>query len=79
MLSLVIGCRMREPAGEGRSGMIDADLFAKAMGARITAVYDITEDSVASFVEGIRSGHVDNAVPAAVETMYTAIMARLAI
>jgi predicted dehydrogenase len=41
--------------------------------------YDITEDAVASFLEGVRAGVVENAVFSAVETMYTAIMAREAI
>jgi predicted dehydrogenase len=41
--------------------------------------YDITEDAVSSFVEGVRNGQAENAVYSAVETMYTAIMARQAI
>lgn len=41
--------------------------------------YDITEDAVASFIDGVRSGKTENAVPSAVETMYTALMARQAI
>jgi myo-inositol 2-dehydrogenase / D-chiro-inositol 1-dehydrogenase len=41
--------------------------------------YDITEDAVAAFVDGVRAGQAENAVPAGVETMYTAIMARQAI
>jgi len=41
--------------------------------------YDITEDAVNSFVEGVRTGKTENAVFAAVETMYTAMMARQAI
>jgi predicted dehydrogenase len=47
--------------------------------AEVHTVYDITEDAVSAFVEGVRAGQVENAVPAAVETMYTAIMARQAI
>jgi predicted dehydrogenase len=41
--------------------------------------YDITEDAVNSFVEGVRTGKTENAVFTAVETMYTAMMARQAI
>ena len=41
--------------------------------------YDITEDAVNAFVDGVRKGEIENAVPAAVETMYTAMMARQAI
>jgi len=41
--------------------------------------YDITEDAVNSFVDGVRAGKVENAAFSAVETMYTAIMARTAI
>ena len=41
--------------------------------------YDITEDAASCFVEGLRGGRMENAVFAAVETMYTAIMARQAI
>jgi predicted dehydrogenase len=41
--------------------------------------YDITEDAVAEFIAGVRGGQVENAVFPAVETMYTAIMARQAI
>ena len=47
--------------------------------AEVHTEYDITEDAVASFLDGVRTGQVENAVPAAVETMYTAIMARQAI
>lgn len=45
----------------------------------VHTMYDITEDAVASFVEGVRSGKVENGVVTAVETMYTALMARQAI
>lgn len=41
--------------------------------------YDITSDAIASFIDGVRSGKVENAVHSAVETMYTALMARQAI
>jgi len=41
--------------------------------------YDITEDAVNSFVDGVRTGKLENAAFSAVETMYTAIMARTAI
>jgi len=47
--------------------------------AEVRTPYDITEDAVAEFVAGVRAGKVENAVPAAVESMYTAIMARQAI
>jgi predicted dehydrogenase len=47
--------------------------------AEVHTKYDITEDAVASFVEGVRGGQAENAVASAVETMYTAIMARQAI
>jgi hypothetical protein len=47
--------------------------------AEVHTEYDITEDAVASFLDGVRTGQVENAVPAAVETMYTAMMARQAI
>jgi predicted dehydrogenase len=47
--------------------------------ADVRTRYDITEDAVGSFIEGVRGGMVENAVPSAVETMYTAIMARQAI
>jgi myo-inositol 2-dehydrogenase / D-chiro-inositol 1-dehydrogenase len=47
--------------------------------AEVFTKYDITEDAVASFVQGVRAGQVENAVFSAVETMYTAIMARQAI
>ncbi len=41
--------------------------------------YDITEDAVNEFIEGARTGKIENAAFSAVEAMYTAIMARLAI
>jgi hypothetical protein len=41
--------------------------------------YDITEDAVNSFVEGARTGKLENAAFAAVESTLTAIMAREAI
>jgi hypothetical protein len=41
--------------------------------------YDITEDAVNAFVDGVRTRAVENAVFSAVETMYTAMMARAAI
>jgi myo-inositol 2-dehydrogenase / D-chiro-inositol 1-dehydrogenase len=41
--------------------------------------YDITDDAVEEFVNGVRKGIVENAAFAAVEAMYTAIMARQAI
>lgn len=47
--------------------------------AEVHTAYDITEDAVGSFVAGVRGGQVENGVLAAVETMYTAIMARQAI
>jgi hypothetical protein len=37
--------------------------------------YDITEDAVNSFVDGVRTGNIENAVFSAVETMYTALIA----
>ena len=45
----------------------------------VSTDYDITEDAVAEFVEGVRLGKVENAAFSAVESMYTAIMARTAI
>ena len=45
----------------------------------VHTAYDITEDAVNSFVDGVRTGKIENVVPAAVETMYTAMMARSAI
>jgi predicted dehydrogenase len=47
--------------------------------AEVRTEYDITEDAVKSFVEGVHRGEVENSVFTAVETMYTAIMARQAI
>jgi len=47
--------------------------------AEVHTKYDITEDAVLSFVGGVRSGQVENAVFSAVDSMYTAIMAREAI
>ncbi len=47
--------------------------------AEVRTPYDITEDAVADFVAGVRAGKAENSVPPAVETMYTAIMARQAI
>ena len=41
--------------------------------------YDITDDAVNEFVDGVRNGVVENAAFSAVEAMYTAIMARHAI
>jgi predicted dehydrogenase len=41
--------------------------------------YDITEDAVNTFVDGVQTGTIENAVFSAVETMYTAMMARAAI
>ncbi len=41
--------------------------------------YDITEDPVAEFVDGVRLGKVENAAFPPVESMYTAIMVRTAI
>ena len=41
--------------------------------------YDITEDAVNQFVEGARTGKIENAAPWAVESTLTAIMAREAI
>lgn len=41
--------------------------------------YDITEDAVNSFVGGVQTGKIENAVFSAVETMYTAMMARASI
>ena len=45
----------------------------------VSTDYDITDDAVAEFVEGVRFGRIENAAFSAVETMYTAIMARTAI
>lgn len=45
----------------------------------VATEYDITEDAVNSFVDGVRTGNIENAVFSAVETMYTALMARQAI
>jgi predicted dehydrogenase len=45
----------------------------------VSTKYDITDDAVAEFVEGIRAGRMENAAFSAVESMYTAIMARTAI
>jgi predicted dehydrogenase len=42
-------------------------------------VYDITADAVNDFVEGARTGRLENAAPTAVESTLTAIMAREAI
>jgi predicted dehydrogenase len=47
--------------------------------AEVHTKYDITEDAVNSFVEGVRTGKLENTAYSAVETMYTAIMARQAI
>jgi hypothetical protein len=45
----------------------------------VSTNYDITEDAVQEFVAGVRAGRIENAAFSAVETMYTAIMARTAI
>ncbi|MBM3745112.1 MAG: Gfo/Idh/MocA family oxidoreductase [Acidobacteria bacterium] len=45
----------------------------------VSTNYDITDDAVAEFVEGVRFNRLENAAFSAVETMYTAIMARTAI
>jgi predicted dehydrogenase len=42
----------------------------------VSADYDITEDAVNEFVEGVLNGKIENAALNAVEAMYTAIMAR---
>jgi len=41
--------------------------------------YDITEDAVNEFVEGVLGGKMENAAITAIEAMYTAIMARTSI
>lgn len=41
--------------------------------------YDITADAINAFVDGVRNGKTENAAFSAVETMYTAMMARAAI
>ncbi len=45
----------------------------------VSSDYDITEDAVNEFVDGVRNGVIENAAFSAVEAMYTAIMAREAI
>lgn len=45
----------------------------------IETKYDITQDAVNAFVEGARTGKIENAAPWAVESTLTAIMAREAI
>lgn len=45
----------------------------------VATKYDITIDAVNEFVDGARTGKIENAAFAAVEAMYTAIMAREAI
>lgn len=45
----------------------------------IETKYDITQDAVNAFVEGARTGKLENAAPWAVESTLTAIMAREAI
>jgi myo-inositol 2-dehydrogenase/D-chiro-inositol 1-dehydrogenase len=45
----------------------------------IETKYDITQDAVNAFVEGARTGKIENAAPWAVESTMTAIMAREAI
>jgi predicted dehydrogenase len=47
--------------------------------SEVSSDYDITEDAVSEFVDGVRNGKVENAAFSAVEAMYTAIMARQAI
>jgi predicted dehydrogenase len=47
--------------------------------AEVLTKNDITEDAVNEFVEGARTGKIENAAFTAVEAMYTAIMARTAI
>ncbi|HZT32602.1 MAG TPA: Gfo/Idh/MocA family oxidoreductase [Bryobacteraceae bacterium] len=46
---------------------------------RVATKYDITQDAVNEFVEGARTGKIENAAFAAVESTLTAIMAREAI
>jgi hypothetical protein len=41
--------------------------------------YDITQDAVNDFIEGARTGKLENAAPWAVESTLTAIMGREAI
>jgi predicted dehydrogenase len=45
----------------------------------VSSDYDITEDAVVEFLNGVKTGAVENAAFSAVESMYTAIMARTAI
>ena len=45
----------------------------------VATKYDITEDAVNAFIAGARTGEIENAAPAAVESTLTAIMAREAI
>ena len=45
----------------------------------VATKYDITEDAVNEFVEGARTGKLENAASTAVESTLTAIMAREAI
>jgi predicted dehydrogenase len=47
--------------------------------AEVHTEYDITEDAVEAFLDGVLKGQAENTVPSSVETMYTAIMAREAI
>ncbi len=46
---------------------------------RVPTKYDITEDAVNEFIEGARTGKIENGAPWAVESTLTAIMAREAI
>jgi myo-inositol 2-dehydrogenase / D-chiro-inositol 1-dehydrogenase len=41
--------------------------------------YEITDDAVNAFVDGARTGNIENAAPGAVQSTITAIMAREAI
>ena len=47
--------------------------------AALNADYDITQDSVNQFIDGARTGKLENAAFTAVEATLTAIMAREAI